>query len=171
MHLLLGGTDPVTARLGQVIQSMEKAVGIDVSVEPTEFTTSLNKATAGSFDAYAVGWSGRVDPDGNIYGFVASPGTLNYSGYANPKLDYILNGARKSVTDEGSRHALPRSRCRSSTVQRPLIYLYHPVNYYGTTKKVAGVQGLRRRTDPRGDRGLQSRRRGRATIDGRLPAS
>ena len=24
--------------------------------------------------------------------------------------------------------------------QRPLIYLYHPVNYYGVSKKVAGVQ-------------------------------
>jgi peptide/nickel transport system substrate-binding protein len=23
--------------------------------------------------------------------------------------------------------------------QRPLIYLYHPVNYYGVSKKVAGV--------------------------------
>jgi peptide/nickel transport system substrate-binding protein len=24
--------------------------------------------------------------------------------------------------------------------QRPLIYLYHPVNYYGVSKKVDGVQ-------------------------------
>ena len=24
--------------------------------------------------------------------------------------------------------------------QRPLIYLYHPVNYYGVSKKVTGVQ-------------------------------
>ena len=139
VHLLLGGTDPVNARLGQVIQSMEKAVGINVSVEPTEFTTSLNKATAGSFDAYAIGWSGRVDPDGNIYGFVACPGTLNYSGYSNSKLDYILNGARKSVTTK-ARDTLYRAAMQIIHRERPLIYLYHPVNYYGTTKKVAGVQ-------------------------------
>ena len=24
--------------------------------------------------------------------------------------------------------------------QRPFIYLYHPVNHYGVTKKVTGVQ-------------------------------
>jgi len=139
VHLMLGGTDPVNARLGQVIQSMEKAVGINVTVQPTEFTTSLNSATAGSFDAYAVGWSGRVDPDGNIFGFVATPGTLNYAGYSNSKLDYILNGARKSVTTK-ARDTLYRAAMQIIHRDRPLIYLYHPIYYYAVSKKVTGVQ-------------------------------
>jgi len=139
VSLMLGGTDPVNARLGQVIQSMEAAVGIKVTVSPTEFTTSLNKADAGAFEAYAVGWSGRVDPDGNIYGFVATKGTLNDSGFTNGKLDYILNGARKSLTTK-SRDTLYRAAMQIIHSQRPLIYLYHPVNYYGISKKVSGVQ-------------------------------
>jgi peptide/nickel transport system substrate-binding protein len=139
VNLMLGGTDPVNARLGQVIQSMESAVGIKVNVSPTEFTTALNRADAGNFEVFAVGWSGRVDPDGNIYGFVASKGTLNDSGFANTKLDYILNGARKSLTTQ-SRTTLYRAAMKIIHGQRPLIYLYHPVNYYGITKKVSGVQ-------------------------------
>ena len=139
VNLMLGGTDPVNARLGQVIQSMEAAVGIKVSVTPTEFTTALNRADAGNFDAFAIGWSGRVDPDGNIYGFVATKGTLNDSGYSDPKLDYILNGARKSLTTK-ARDTLYRAAMQIIHRQRPLIYLYHPVNYYGVSKKVAGVQ-------------------------------
>ena len=139
VSLMLGGTDPVNARLGQVIQSMENAVGIKVSVTPTQFTTALNRADAGTFDAFAVGWSGRVDPDGNIYGFVATPGTLNDSGFTNSKLDYILNGARKSLSTK-SRTTLYRAAMQIIHRQRPLIYLYHPVNYYGVTKKVDGVQ-------------------------------
>jgi peptide/nickel transport system substrate-binding protein len=139
VSLMLGGTDPVNARLGQVIQSMEAAAGIKVSVTPTQFTTALNRADAGTFDAFAVGWSGRVDPDGNIYGFVATPGTLNDSGFTSAKLDYILNGARKSLTTK-SRSTLYRAAMQIIHRQRPLIYLYHPVNYYGVTKKVDGVQ-------------------------------
>jgi peptide/nickel transport system substrate-binding protein len=139
VNLMLGGTDPVTARLGQVIQSMEAAAGIKVTVSPTEFTTALNRADAGNFDVFAVGWSGRVDPDGNIYGFVASKGTLNDAGYADPKLDYILNGARKSLTTK-ARDTLYRAAMKIIHRQRPLIYLYHPVNYYGVSKKAAGVQ-------------------------------
>jgi peptide/nickel transport system substrate-binding protein len=132
-------TDVVAARLGQVIQAMEKQVGIDVSLAPTEFVTSLNRADAGNFDAFAVGWSGRVDPDGNIYGFVATPGTLNDSGYSDPKLDFILNNARRSVTDK-SRTTLYAAAMKIIHRQRPLIYLYHPVNYYGVTTKVDGVK-------------------------------
>jgi peptide/nickel transport system substrate-binding protein len=139
VRLMLGGTDPVNARLGQVIQAMEKAVGITVTVQPTEFTTSLNQATAGSFDAYAIGWSGRVDPDGNIYGFVATPGTLNYSGYSNARLDYILNGARKSLSTK-SRDTLYHAAMQVIYHDQPLVYLYHPVDYFGVSKKVAGVQ-------------------------------
>jgi len=138
VNLTLGGTDPVNARLGQVIQSMEAAVGIKVNVNATEFTTALNRADAGNFDAFAVGWSGRVDPDGNIYGFVATKGTLNDSGFSNAKLDYILNGARKSLTTK-ARNTLYRAAMQIIHAQRPLIYLYHPVNYYGISKKVSGV--------------------------------
>jgi peptide/nickel transport system substrate-binding protein len=133
------GTDPVAARLGQTIQAMEKAVGIDVELAPTEFVTSLSRADAGNFDCFAVGWSGRVDPDGNIYGFVASDGTLNDSGFSDPKLDYILRSARKSVTEK-SRITLYSAAMKIIHRQRPLIYLYHPVNYYGVTKKVEGVK-------------------------------
>jgi len=139
VNLMLGGTDPVTARLGQVIQSMEAAVGIKVSVTPTQFTTALNRADAGTFDAFAIGWSGRVDPDGNIYGFVSTKGTLNDSGFSSAKLDYILNGARKSLTTK-SRNTLYHAAMQIIHSQRPLIYLYHPVNYYGISKKVTGVQ-------------------------------
>lgn len=138
VNLMLGGTDPVTARLGQVIQSMEGQVGIKVTVSPTEFTTALDRADAGNFDAFAIGWSGRVDPDGNIYGFVATKGTLNDSGFSNAKLDYILNGARKSLSTK-SRDTLYRAAMKIIHGQRPLIYLYHPVNYYGISKKVSGV--------------------------------
>ena len=132
------GTDPVAARLGQVIQAMEKAVGFDVQLKPTEFVSALNAADAGRFETFAVGWSGRVDPDGNIYGFVTTPGTLNDSGFSNAKLDYVLNGARKSVTQK-SRTTLYAAAMKIIHAQRPLIYLYHPVNYYGVSKKVSGV--------------------------------
>jgi len=136
---LMIGTDPVQARLGQVIQSMEKEAGFDVQLQPTEFVSSLAKADAGKFDTFAVGWSGRVDPDGNIYGFCATPGTLNDSGYADPKLDYVLNGARKSTT-ETSRIALYKAAMKIIHRQRPLIYLWHPVNYYGVSTKIDGVK-------------------------------
>ena len=77
--------------------------------------------------------------DGNIYGFVATPGTLNDSGFSNSKLDFTLNLARKSTLQK-SRQTLYAAAMKIIHNQRPLIYLYHPVNYYGVSAKVAGVQ-------------------------------
>jgi peptide/nickel transport system substrate-binding protein len=138
VHLMLN-TDSVNARLGQTIQSMEQQVGFNVVLDPTEFVSSLAKEDAGQFDVFSVGWSGRVDPDGNIYGFVATPGTQNDVGYSNAKLDYILNGARKSVTDK-ARTTLYTAAMKIIHRDRPIIYIYHPVNYYAVAKQVEGVQ-------------------------------
>ena len=71
--------------------------------------TSLSKADAGTYDTFQIGWSGRVDPDGNIYQFVATTGSQNDSGYTNPRLDLILNNARKAATERrGRRSTAPR---------------------------------------------------------------
>jgi len=138
VHLMLG-TDPVNARLGQVIQAMEKQIGIDVVLDPTEFVSSLNKADAGTFETFAVGWSGRVDPDGNIYQFVATTGSQNDSGYSNPRLDLILNNARKAATEK-ARKTLYRAAQRIMLEDRPLIYLYHNVTRAGLSVKLTGVR-------------------------------
>ncbi len=133
------GTDSVAARLGQVIQSMVRPVGFDVELAPTEFVTALNRADAGRYEAFAVGWSGRVDPDGNTYGFVHSKGTLNNAGFVSPQLDLVLDNARKATTDK-ARETLYSAAMRIVHRQRPLIYLWHPVQYDGVSGKVDGVQ-------------------------------
>ena len=133
------GTDSVAARLGQVIQSMVRPVGFEVELAPTEFVTALNRADAGRYEAFAVGWSGRVDPDGNIYGFVHSKGTLNNAGFVSPQLDLALDNARKATTDK-ARETLYSAAMRIVHRQRPLIYLWHPVQRDGVSGKVDGVQ-------------------------------
>jgi peptide/nickel transport system substrate-binding protein len=136
---LMIGNDSDQLRLGQFIQSQEEEAGIRVQLQPTEFVSSLAKADAGQYDAFAIGWSGRIDPDGNIFQFVATRGSQNDSGYANPRLDVILNNARhaKSIA---ARKTLYRAAVRIIRSERPLIYLWHPINRHGVTNSVTGVK-------------------------------
>src|SRR5262249_27977686 len=46
VHMMIA-TDPIAARFGALIQNMEKQVGINVVLDPTEFTTALNREDAG----------------------------------------------------------------------------------------------------------------------------
>ena len=80
-----------------------------------EFTTAAEHGDPGDFDAFQFGWSGRIDPDGNLYGFSASEGSPNYSRLREPEARlHRSNGARKSSRRGQARGALPAAM-RSST--------------------------------------------------------
>jgi peptide/nickel transport system substrate-binding protein len=136
---LMLGTDPIAARLGQLIQGAEKAIGFNVILEPTEFTTSLNRADAGKYDTFAIGWSGRVDPDGNFYQFVNSKGSQNDSGYVNATVDKATNQAR-AILNPDRRIAQYHTALVQVLKDLPLIYLYNPINRFGVATTVGGVQ-------------------------------
>jgi peptide/nickel transport system substrate-binding protein len=137
VHLMVPvGT--AAARQAQFLQSEEQAVGINVVIDTTDFVTSLAKADAGTYETFQIGWSGRVDPDGNIYQFVATTGSQNDSGYSNPRLDLILNNARKATTEK-ARKTLYRAAEKIILADRPLIYLYHPVTRAGLNKSLKGI--------------------------------
>ena len=136
---LMLNTDAVTLRLGQVIQSMAKDAGFAVKLQPTEFTTALDKADAGQYDVFQVGWSGRIDPDGNIQQFVGKTGSQNDSGYADPKLDSLLDQARTTL-DPGRRTQMYSQATQMLLTSNPLIYLYHDHYFLGVSKKVTGIQ-------------------------------
>jgi peptide/nickel transport system substrate-binding protein len=136
---LMIGTDQVAQRLGQVVQSMAQEAGFEVTLQPTEFVTALARQDQGNYDSFAVGWSGRIDPDGNIYQFVHSKGSLNNLGWSNPQMDLLLDNARKATTAK-ARTTLYRAAFRVLRSQLPLIYLWHPVNRDGVDKNVRGVE-------------------------------
>jgi peptide/nickel transport system substrate-binding protein len=138
VHLTIG-TDPIAARLGQLIQGAEKPIGFNVILDPTEFTTSLTRADAGKFDTFAVGWSGRVDPDGNFYQFVNSKGSQNDSGYVNTTVDKATNQAR-AILKLDRRISQYHTALVQVLKDLPLIYLYNPINRFGIAKTVGGVQ-------------------------------
>ena len=57
---------------GEVIQSMASEAGFDVHLRATEFATTLTLSEQGDYQALLIGWSGRVDIDGNTYAFLHS---------------------------------------------------------------------------------------------------
>ena len=138
VHLMLG-TDPIAARLGQVIQSMEKPIGINVVLDPTEFVTSLNHEDAGQFETFAIGWSGRIDADGNIFNFLHTTGSQNDSGYSNAVVDRALTNERKAASLK-ARLVSFHAALLQAAKDRPIIYLYHAVNRDAQSKKVGGIQ-------------------------------
>src|SRR5262249_35487635 len=91
--------------VAEVIQAMAAEVGINMKSRVTEFATSLKQAEAGEFQAYLLNWSGRTDPDGNVYSFYKCKAPLNFLGYCNAEVDKLLDQARVP-TDGAQRKAI-----------------------------------------------------------------
>jgi peptide/nickel transport system substrate-binding protein len=138
---LMIANDPLDQQIGSIIQSMAAQAGFAVALQPVEFTTSLTKAAAGQFEMYIVGWSGRVDPDQNIFSDWYPQAALNYTGAQDPTLDNVLLQARESTSDT-QRKSLYTQAVQLMHQQLNIIYLWDPTYYLGISKAVTGVQYL-----------------------------
>ena len=149
---LMTATTGDAQKIAQVVQSMAKEAGFDVKIQSTEFATSLDMADKGQYEAYVLAWSGRADPDGNIFSFDACKQPLNYPGYCKPEVDELLNKAR-TERDFEQRAMLYERVAAHALKDRPRIYLYHRNWLWAYTSKLSGlrtvpdgmirVQGLR----------------------------
>jgi peptide/nickel transport system substrate-binding protein len=134
--------DPQQRRVGEVIQGMAKEAGFDISLRPSEFASALKDDDAGNLRAFLVGWSGRVDPDGNIHQFHTCGGSLNTTGACDPDIDALLNKARE-VTNMAQRAALYKEAIDKMVLgRRNLIYLYHQNYIVAYPKNLQGYKAV-----------------------------
>ncbi len=134
---LMVTNNPQAIQLGQVIQSMAKEAGFDIKLNAVEFATALDLQEAGKYDAFQIGWSGRIDPDGNIYIFHACGAALNETGYCDPKVDEYLNKAR-STGEFAERYRYYKLAAERYLPDRHIIYLYHPKWFWAFTNRLSG---------------------------------
>ncbi|MFL6660562.1 MAG: ABC transporter substrate-binding protein [Rhizobacter sp.] len=138
---LLTPTTSDAQRLALVVQAMAREAGFDIKIQSTEFATSLNLADKGEFEAYLLAWSGRADPDGNVFSFHGCKQPLNYAGYCNADTDALLNQSR-SARDPAERRKVYEQIATRVLKERPIIYLYHRNWLWAYTPKLAGVRGV-----------------------------
>src|SRR5262249_13857009 len=121
---LLTTTSSEAQRIALVVQAMAREAGFDVKIQAAEFATSRNMADKGDFEAYVLAWSGRPDPDGNLYSFHVCNQPLNYSGYCAPEVDSLIKQSRE-VLDPAQRKKIFEQVAARVLKGRPIIYLYH----------------------------------------------
>jgi peptide/nickel transport system substrate-binding protein len=124
---------------GEVIQSMANEAGFDVKIKSMEFASSLQAAYSGDFEAYLIGWSGRADPDGNMWQMLHDTGTFNYGHYANVEVDKALDDAR-TVADVERRRAFYAKVWEREREDLPLLYLWASANIVGLKASVTGFR-------------------------------
>jgi len=144
---------PDLRQAAEVMQAMLREAGFELRINTMEFASSLQAATRGEFETYLLGWSGRVDPDGNTWAFIHSRGAQNDGRYANPEVDRLLDAARLEQDPARRRELYAQIYAISLRQDRSRIYLWHRKNIVAHSARVTGftavadglirVQGLR----------------------------
>ncbi len=138
---LVAPTTSDAQRLALVVQAMARDAGFDVRIQAAEFATSLNMADKGEFEAYALAWSGRADPDGNLFSFHGCKQPLNYAGYCDAETEKLLNQSRALRSPEERRAVFEQIAARVLK-ERPVIYLYHRNWLWAYNAKLGGVRNV-----------------------------
>lgn len=131
------GNNTVSSQIAQMLQAMVQEAGINLKLRPTDYAAALNAAHNGDFEVLFTGWSGRVDPDGNLHQFNTCAGNLNYGHYCNADVDRLLNDAR-AKPDVATRKPLYDAAAKILADEDPIVYLYAQPWPFALSKKVQG---------------------------------
>ena len=129
--------NPVDVQVGEVIQAMAADAGFIVGLIKGESVSQTEAAARGDYQVYAVIWSGRPDPDGNLSLWMRCNAPLNWTGWCNPAVDAALDRAA-SILDPEARAAAYHTVNQLWRDDLPYLPLYHFTWFWGLSEKVTG---------------------------------
>jgi peptide/nickel transport system substrate-binding protein len=128
-------------QVAEIVQAMTAEAGFAVKIRVTEFATALKEAEAGRFQAFLIGWSGRVDPDGNSYVFYKCKAPQNNGGYCDSQVDAWLDEARV-VNQPEERKAIYENVAKKVLGDVGILYLYHARTLIAHTARLEGYRSI-----------------------------
>jgi peptide/nickel transport system substrate-binding protein len=120
-------SDPVLQQLAQLMQSELAAAGITMQIQTEEFATEVQECEQHQFQACGLNWSGRIDPDGNMYAWWHTGGSFNDSQYSNPQVDAWLDDAR-ATSDQSKRKQDYDNAQKQIVADAPYVFTFFGVS-------------------------------------------
>lgn len=133
--LLIPSGSPLITQQAQFIQSELQPAGITVNIKQETFATLLSDTTTHNFQAAILGWSGRPDPDGNLYSWFHTSGGNNDMQYSNAQVDALLEDAR-TTGDQGQRTTDYQKAQQLILQDASYVFIYHGTTIQATTSNV-----------------------------------
>jgi peptide/nickel transport system substrate-binding protein len=139
-EFLVPSGDPALLQQAQLIQAQLRKAEIDAQIAQLEFAQILKQQTDHVFKGITyVGWSGRIDPDGNTYDFNYTGRPNNDGSYSNAEVDKLLDEQR-SAADEATRKTALRKAEQIFVVDDPArAWFRFRVAHQLTSTKLQGI--------------------------------
>lgn len=137
--LIISAGDATQVQFATLIQAQMQKAGIEMKIQSLEFAQILDQQTKHIFkDATLVGWSGRLDPDGNTYDHIVTGKPFNDSSYSSKTVDEAMDQQR-TLTDPAARKPLLRKAEETVVNEAGRVWYRFRITGIATAKKVHGV--------------------------------
>jgi peptide/nickel transport system substrate-binding protein len=112
-------------RLARFLKDEMAKAGIEVILDPLEWSVILDRLTNRQFDAYVASWAGDIleDPYKLFHSSQTGNGGCNYVGFSNPQADAIIEQARCTMNDD-ERNRLYHQLHRILHEEQPFTFLF-----------------------------------------------
>lgn len=121
--VLKASKDPVLVQEAQLVQAQLAKAGITAHLQIEDAAEMTSEEQAHHFDASLLAWSGRLDPDGNTYGWFHTTGPFNWGQYSNPQVDSLLDRGRTTEA-QSQRKTIYRKVQDVVVKEAPLVFLH-----------------------------------------------
>ena len=123
-----GGSPPDTLQALQ--QQWQDALGVTIELEAIEWSAYLRELRRGTLQMYSAGWiADYPDPENFIGKLFASESRINHTGYANDRVDAILDEAA-TLQDPEARYRLYHEAEQIILDDAPIIPTFWVINHY-----------------------------------------
>ncbi|MDB5862054.1 MAG: Peptide/nickel transport system substrate-binding protein [Ramlibacter sp.] len=128
---------PELLKTGQVVREQLKKIGITMNIKQVDVSVWFDRFSKGQYQITSAYQERTIDPD-NFYSLVLkSGGSINTTGYANPKADALITQAAKE-TDDAKRKALYSELRKIVWDDVPLLFVHYETLNYLMRKGVTG---------------------------------
>jgi peptide/nickel transport system substrate-binding protein len=106
-----------------------------MDIQLIEFATIVQDGNTGEYQALSLGWSGSVDPDGNLYSLFYTKAGFNFAKYSNAGFDKLLDDGRQNL-DQAKRATSYKDAQKILLDEQPMIVFYNTPQISVTRKEI-----------------------------------
>jgi peptide/nickel transport system substrate-binding protein len=135
----ISNASPQLQQVAELMKDQIKDAGFDMDIQLIEFATIVANGNSGDYQALNLGWSGSVDPDGDMYPLFYTAAGFNFAKYSNPMLDKALDDGRSNL-DQAKRAQAYMDAQKIVLQDQPMIVLYSRSQIAAARKNVQNFQ-------------------------------
>ncbi len=130
---------PLQVRIAEVLQSQANQAGFKVDIKQIDATSLITVLRQRDFDLCMSPWSGRSDPDGNMFNYFTKTGPNNFAGWQSDTVTDLLTRAR-SVVDQAERARLYRAAETAIAAEMPMLFVHFDATIQASTSRLDWTQ-------------------------------